>query len=51
MVNSVAHVKCAFSTCPPKAGLIIDIQTHLPAGIIGQATGKFEFQQDQMHAL
>ena len=24
---------------------------YLTAGIIGQATGKFEFQQDQMHAL
>ena len=30
---------------------LTDIQARLTAGIIGQSTGKFEFQQNQMHAL
>ena len=33
------------------AVLITDIQAHLTAGIKGQSDGKFEFQQNQMHAL
>ena len=35
-----------FATLPPKASLIIDIQTSVTAGIIVHAPGKFEFQKD-----